>query len=263
MGGINEGKILSRVEAKESMKTSWEKATVDNSPMGMYLAQPEAAGRVPAIIVVQNQDGVAEFTQEMTRRVAAAGYVGIAPQFYHREGEPMTPETTASIKNSRNDANVMNDINATVSFLKGCSTADTLRLGIVGFCMGGRIAFLGAAATTLFKAAVDFYGGGCYSQWGERPAPATLAANVSCPIQGHFGELDRNPPPDEMRRLDGELTRLGKAHEFFFYPDTHHGFNRRGGKTYKPDHDATSWARTVEFFGRHLGRNEEKKTAVG
>jgi carboxymethylenebutenolidase len=129
--------------------------------------------------------------------------------------------------------------------------------------MGGRIAFLGAAATTLFKAAVDFYGGGCYSQWGDRPTPASLAANVCCPVQGHFGELDKNPPPDEMRRLDAELTRLGKPHEFFFYPDTHHGFNRSGGKTYKPDHDATSWARTVEFFGRHLGRDEQRQTAVG
>jgi carboxymethylenebutenolidase len=114
------------------MKTSWEKITVDNSPMGMYLAQPDAAGPVPAIIVVQNQDGVAEFTQEMTRRVAAAGYVGIAPQFYHREGEPKTPEATASIKNSRNDANVINDINATVSFLKGC-TCGHLRLGPSAF----------------------------------------------------------------------------------------------------------------------------------
>jgi carboxymethylenebutenolidase len=245
------------------MKTSWEKVTVDNSPMGMYLAQPENTGPVPAIIVVQNQDGVAEFTQEMTRRVAAAGYVGIAPQFYHREGEPRTPEATASIKSCRSDANVMGDIGATVNFLKGCATADTSRLGIVGFCMGGRIAFLGAAATTLFKAAVDFYGGGCYAQWGDRPTPASLAANVSCPIQGHFGELDKNPPPDEMRRLDAELTRLGKAHEFFFYPDTHHGFNRSDGKTYKADLDATSWARSLEFFQKHLAAAPKKVAAAG
>ena len=244
------------------MKTSWEKVTVDNSPMGMYLALPKVAGPVPAIIVVQNQDGVKEFTQEMTRRVAAAGYVGIAPQFYHREGEPKTPEATASIKNSRSDVNVLNDINATIGFLKGCATANTSRLGIVGFCMGGRIAFLGAAATTLFTAAVDFYGGGCYSQWGDRPAPASLAANVSCPIQGPFGEVDKNPPPEEMCRLDAELTRLGKPHEFFFYPDTHHGFNRAGGKTYKSEHDATSWARSLEFFQKHLAGAEPKKAVA-
>src|SRR5215203_4772647 len=134
------------------MKTSWENVTVDNSPMGMYLAQPEGSGPFPAILVMQNQDGVKEFTQEMTRRVTEAGYIGIAPQLYHREGEPTTPEQTASIKHSRSDVKVMNDLNATIDFLKGCANADTSRLGIVGFCMGGRIAFFAAAATTSFKA---------------------------------------------------------------------------------------------------------------
>jgi carboxymethylenebutenolidase len=89
-----------------------------------------------------------------------------------------------------------------------------------------------------------------------------LAANVSCPVQGHFGELDKNPPPDEMRKLDAELTRLGKTHEFFFYPDTPHGFNRSGWKGYKPDHDTTSWARTLEFFATHLGTAASKKAAA-
>jgi carboxymethylenebutenolidase len=245
------------------MKTSWENVTVDNSPMGMYLAQPEGPGPFPAILVIQNQDGVKEFTQEMTRRVSEAGYIGIAPQLYHREGEPTTPEQTASIKHSRSDVKVMNDLNATISFLKGCANADTSRLGIVGFCMGGRIAFFAAVATTSFKAAVDFYGGGCYQQWGDRPAPATLAANVSCPIQGHFGELDKNPPPAEMRKLDAELTKFGKSHEFFFYPDTPHGFNRSGWNGYKPAHDATSWARSLEFFAKHLDTAAPKKAAVG
>ena len=156
--------------------------------MGMYLAQPEVAGPVPAIIVVQNQDGVAEFTQEMTRRVAAAGYVGIAPQFYHREGEPKTPEATASIKNSRNDVNVINDINATINFLKGCATADTSRLGIVGFCMGGRIAFLGAAATTSLQSCRRFL-------WRR-----LLLAMGRPPDTGKLGDQCFLPDPRPFRR---------------------------------------------------------------
>jgi len=244
------------------MKTSWESVSVDGSPMGMYLAEPEGSGPFPAILVIQNQDGVKDFTQQMTHRVAEAGFVGIAPQLYHREGEPDTPERTANIKSTRRDVNVLNDLNVAVTFLKGCSKANTARLGIVGFCMGGRIAVLAAAATTSFKAAVDFYGGGCYQQWGDRPAPATLAANISCPIQGHFGELDKNPPPDEMRRFDAELSRLGKSHEFFFYPDSPHGFNRSGWKGYRPEHDATSWARTLEFFAKNLGAGTSIKVAA-
>src|SRR5581483_7293082 len=105
-------------------------------------------------------------------------------------------------------------------------------------------------------------GGGTYQQWGDRPAPAALAADVSCPIQGHFGELDKNPPPDEMRRLGAELTRLGKAHEFFYYADAPHGFNRSGWKGYRPEADEISWARTLEFFARHLGGAAAGKVAA-
>ena len=244
------------------MKNSWETITVDNSPMRLYLSQPEPNVSRPAILVIQNQDGVREFTQEMTRRVAQAGYFAIAPELYHREGEPKTPEQTASIKQSRRDTNVINDIEATINFLRGCANANTGKMGIVGFCMGGRIAFLMAATSKSFKAAVDFYGGGVYSKWGDRPAPAELAANVSCPVQGHFGELDKNPPPDEMRWLDAELTKLGSEHQFFFYANAPHGFNRKGWHGYRPEADTASWARTLEFFGKHLGDVTEKNAAA-
>jgi carboxymethylenebutenolidase len=244
------------------MKNSWETITVDNSPMRLYLSQPEGSGRFPAVVVIQNQDGVGEFTQEMTRKVAQAGYFAIAPELYHREGEPKTPEQTASIKQYRRDINVINDVDATIGFLRGCANADTAKLGIVGFCMGGRIAFLMAAASKSFQAAVDFYGGGVYSKWGDRPAPSELAGNVSCPLQGHFGELDKSPPPDEMRRLDAELTRLGKEHQFFFYASAPHGFNRQGWDGYRPEADTASWARTLEFFRKHLGDAGTRKAAA-
>lgn len=245
------------------MKNSWETVTVDNSPMRLYLSQPDGTGPFPAIVVIQNQDGVGDFTQAMTRRVAEAGYFGIAPELYHREGEPKTPEQVANIKSTRNDTHVIHDVDAAIHFLRGCAAADTSRLGIVGFCMGGRVAFLAAAASKLFKVAVDFYGGGCYQRWGDRPAPATLAADVSCPVQGHFGELDKNPSPEEMRKLGAELTKLGKAHEFFFYDNAPHGFNRQGWNGYRPEADAASWARTLDFFARHLAQTEQKRAAGG
>jgi carboxymethylenebutenolidase len=246
------------------MKTSWESVTVDNSPMRLYQAEPEGVGPFPAIVVIQNQDGVRDFTQAMTRRVAEAGYLGIAPELYHREGEPNTPEETAKFKDFRKDTNVINDVNATINFLRGCAIADTSRLGIVGFCMGGRVSFLMSTASSDFKAAVDFYGGGVYSKWGtDRPAPAELAANVSCPIQGHFGELDKNPPADQMRKLDAELTKLSKDHDFFFYAGAPHGFNRQGWNGYRPEADAASWARTLDFFKKHLTQEQHKKAAAG
>jgi carboxymethylenebutenolidase len=166
------------------MKTSWETVTVDNTSMRLYLCQPEGTGAVPAIVVIQNQDGVAEFTQEMTRRVAEAGYVGIAPELYHRN----TPEINADHQKragSRRDAGVINDVNAAVDFLRGCATADVSRLGIVGFCMGGRVACLMAAANPIFRAAVDFYGGGVYKAWGGSGAIGSRRGD-SLPHPGSF-----------------------------------------------------------------------------
>jgi carboxymethylenebutenolidase len=245
------------------MNTVWEKLSVDNNPMSVYVAQPEGQGPFPAIVVIQNKDGVREFTQGMTRRLAEAGYVAVAPQLYHREGEPKNDEETENLRRFRRDSNVINDVNATVNFLRRCANVDATRLGIIGFCMGGRVAFLMAAASKSFKAAVDFYGGGVYSKWGnDRPAPSELAGDISCPIQGHFGELDKNPPPDEMRTLDAELRRLGKEHEFYFYLDAPHGFNRSDSSSYKPDHDKTSWARTLDFFNRHLSAVDVRKAAA-
>ena len=246
------------------MKNSWETITVDGNPMRLYIAHPEGEGPFACVVVIQNQDGVTEFTQEMTRRVATAGYLGIAPELYHREGEPKTAEQVANLKHSRRDTNVITDINATIDYLRGCADADAGRLGIVGFCMGGRVAFLMATASKSFKAAVDFYGGGVYAKWGDRPAPAEFAGAISCPIQGHFGDLDKNPPPAEMRRLDAELTNLGKSHEFFFYAGAPHGFNRKGWDGYRPEADAASWTRTVSFFGQHLGAAaREQAVAAG
>ena len=244
------------------MQTSWEKITVDKSSMGLYFCQPDGPGPFPAVVVIQTKHGVKEFTQEMTRRVAKAGYLGIAPQLYHRTGEPTNDEEIERLRPGRNDTHVISDLNGTIQFLQGCTKADTSRLGIVGFCMGGRVAFLAAAAIPAFSAAVDFYGGGIYSKAGDdRPAPSELAANVSCPIQGHFGMLDTHPSPEEMHRLDAELKRLGKQHEFFFYDNAPHSFNNSGMKKYCPEADKTSWQRTLDFFAKHLAQPEQKKTA--
>jgi carboxymethylenebutenolidase len=225
------------------MQTSWKTVTVENSPMRLYLCQPEVADPVPAVVVIQNQDGVAEFTQEMTQRIAEAGYVGIAPDLYHRN----TPELNADHPKragSRRDAAVIKDVNAAVDFLRSCPSADISRIGIVGFCMGGRVAFLMAAANPNFRAAVDFYGGGVYRAWGDGPAPSERAAEIHCPVQGHFGELSTTPAAVELRPLDAELTLLGKPHEFNFLPKAGHAFIRTGGEGYRPYPDAASWPRT-------------------
>jgi carboxymethylenebutenolidase len=97
---------------------------------------------------------------------------------------------------------------------------------------------------------------------GTGATPASRAAELHCPIQGHFGELDKNPSPDEMRRLDAELNQLGKPHEFYFYDEAPHGFKRKGWNGYKPEADVVSWSRTLEFFSGHLLGAEQKQAAA-
>ena len=243
------------------MKTFWHTITVDDSPMRLYVCRPDGPGPFPAVVVIQNQDGVAEFTQEMTRRIAEAGYLGAAPDLYHRN----TPEMNADHKAraaGRKDVAVVKDVNAATDFLKAREEADAERLGIVGFCMGGRVAFLMAAANPLFRAAVDYYGGGVFRAWGDGPSPFERSAEVHCPMQGHFGELDKNPSPEEMRRLDAELTKLGKPHEFYFYPGAGHAFNRKGWEGYREDADRDSWPRTLNFFRKYLLDAAPKQAAA-
>ena len=243
------------------MKSSWETLNVDDSPMRLYVCEPDGSGPFPSIVVIQNQDGVGSFTQAMTQRVSEAGYLAVAPDLYHRN----SPEINADHNRraaGRLDTAVIKDVNASVDFLKERAPANVRCLGIVGFCMGGRVAFMTATANSLFRAAVDFYGGGVYRAWGDGRAPAERAGEIHCPVQGHFGELDKNPPADEMRTLDAELTRLGKSHEFYFYPNAGHAFNRKGWDGYRPDADAVSWARTLEFFRKHLASAEPRKKAA-
>ena len=193
------------------MKNSWETVTVDDNPMGLYLSQPDGAGPFPAIIVTQNQDGVPRFTQEMTRRVARGRLyrhrAAVLPSRGRTENargnrqlQKYPPRHQRSKRCQRDD-----------QFSHGCANADTSRLGIVGFCMGGRIAFLWPRRRTHSKPPSTSTAAASINNGANAPRRRTLAANVSCPIQGHFGELDKNPPPDEMRQLDAELTKLGQS----------------------------------------------------
>ncbi len=150
------------------------------------------------------------------------------------------------------DVTVIKDVNATVDFLRGHRSVDAERLGIIGFCMGGRVSYLMAAANPHLKAAVAYYGGNIMVPWGEGPAPFERTAEMHCPLLGLFGAEDANPSPADMRQLDAELTRLGKLHEFHSYPGAGHAFLNRRGERYRADADSDSWPKTLAFLAKHL-----------
>ena len=234
------------------MGSFWERVRVAGEDMKVYVSVPDGRGPFPAVVVIQHQGGVDEFIEEMTERMASAGYVGAAPDLYHRDG-PDCRDDGPTRRARLLDESVIADVNATVSFLRGHSAVDEARLGIVGFCMGGRVAYLMAAVEPAFKAAADYYGGNIIAPWGQGPAPFDRTGEIHCPLIGLFGEEDGNPSPADMRKIDAELTRLGKAHEFHSYPGANHAFMNRRGNRYHAEADRDSWPRTLAFFAKHLG----------
>lgn len=118
--------------------------------------------------------------------------------------------------------------------------------------MGGRIVYLMSAASRDLKAGAMFYGSGIMVPFGEGPTPFERTREIGCPIQGHFGAEDKNPSPEDMRKLDAELTRFDKRHEFHGYTGAAHAFANTGSANYRPHAAALAWPKATEFFSRHL-----------
>ena len=244
------------------MASSWEKINVDNGSMRLYLSLPEGSGPFPGVVVIQPQGGVDEFVLEMTQRIAAAGFVGAAPDLYHRD-DPNCRDDGPTRRARLRDATVVKDVDATVELLKGHKLVNRGALGIIGFCMGGRVVYLMAAANPNFKAGIAYYGGNITVPWGgDGPSPFNRTKEIHCPIMGHFGEDDKNPSPEDMRKLDAELTKYAKAHEFYSYSNTGHGFMNKRSESYRAHADEASWPRTLDFFKRYLVKPAPKMAAA-
>ena len=242
------------------MVSSWESINVNDGVMKLYVSRPNGPGPFPGVVVIQGQKGVDRFIEEFTQRLASAGYAAAAPDLYHRDA-PDCRDDGPTRRGRLRDSGVIKDVNATVEFLKRQRSVDGDRLGIIGFCMGGRVAYLMAAANPAFKAAVDYYGGDIFSPWGDGPSPFQRTAEIHCSIMGHFGEEDKNPSLDDMRKLDAELTRHAKIHEFYSYANTGHAFMDPHGDKYRPHSAEASYARTVDFYARHLAPSKARLAA--
>jgi carboxymethylenebutenolidase len=233
--------------------SQWQKTETDGSTMPIHISAPEGSGPFPALVVIQHQSGVDSFIQSMTARLADTGFVAAAPDLYHRDG-PNCADDMRARSTRLSDRRVISDVSAAVDYLTRQPSVDPGRIGIIGFCMGGRIVYLAAAAVPTFKAAVTFYPGNTGRAWGrDIPSPFERSAEIHCPLQGHFGDDDKNPSPEDRIKLDAELTKHAKAHEFYAYPSAGHAFMDDTKESYRPDAAKAAWPRAVEFLRRHLG----------
>ena len=241
------------------MASEWVSILVDGQDMRAYVSQPETTGKVPGVIVVMEAFGVNKHIQEVTATLAREGYVAVAPVFYHRLGSnPLfsytgeDAEARTKAMGSVRDAELTRDLDTTIAYLKGHAQVRADRLGIVGFCVGGRIAYLAATSCPGLSAAVVYYGGRILIPFGEGPAPFARTANIQCPVLGNFGELDQNPTPDEVHAIEAELKIHGKVCDFTIYPGANHGFNCDERPSYHAQAAIDAWARTRSWFQKYL-----------
>jgi len=228
----------------------WDTVTVEGDTMRCYVSLPEGAGPFSGVIVAQHAGGVDEFIQTRSDRLAAAGYVAIAPELYHRD--PNSEDNPLVRMGRLRDADIVADVNAAFAHLKGLEEVAAERIGITGFCMGGRVAYLMATHIPALRTTVVFYGGNIMVPWGEGPAPFDGTGRIQCPLLGLFGEEDTNPSPADVAKIDAELTRLGKTHEFHSYSGAGHAFMNEAQPSYRKETAEDAWAKCLGWFERYL-----------
>ncbi len=222
-----------------------------DGPMPMYVAAPEGRDPRPAVLVIQGMHGMASFELHVVERFAEQGYLAASPDLFHRGPACFSFEELNSRRRAMNDPQVIGDVNAAISYLRKQPYVQDGPMGIMGFCMGGRVSYLMAASSPVFGGAADFYGGGVHGGEGG-PSPLELTRNIRCPIIIFDGEEDRHPSPEEVRKTEAELARHGVVHEVHIYPGVGHGFMSAKGSGHKPEVVEDAWSRLFAWFHQYL-----------
>jgi carboxymethylenebutenolidase len=228
------------------------KVDVSGSAMSIRLMQPDGAtSPSPGLILCHHREGVDEFTLDAGRRLAAGGFVVAIPNMYHRRP---AEEAWESSRKTMSDPNVVADLRATADLLARQPSVRADALGLVGHCMGGRTAFLGAAVMPQMKAAVVLYGGGIFKTEGEgMPAPISLIGDIQAAILGLYGDHDHVVPLDDIKRLIAALKEHDIQNSFHIYPGVGHAFqDYTRSKMYFKDTSEDAWHRMLDFLNTTL-----------
>lgn len=223
-----------------------------------YLATSPDPSAVGGVVVIHHMPGYDDSTREITRRFAAMGYNAICPNLHYREAPGASPDDAAAAVRAAGgvpDDRLVGDVDGAATHLRGLANASG-RVAVIGYCSGGRQAFLAACSLTL-DAAVDCYGGFVVEAPPEGFAlayrPLTpLAGRLSCPLLGLFGANDSHPAPEHVAELDRVLTAENKEHEFHTFENAGHGFFSTDRPSYAPEAAGRGWALIDTFFSRHL-----------
>ena len=239
----------------EGMTAGEVKVRAGDGDMPAYRAMPAAGGPFPTVLVVQEVFGVHEWVKDICRRLAKAGYFAIAPELYARQGDPTKiSDTNALMKDIVSkvpDAQVMGDLDAAVAYAKSTGKADTARLGITGFCWGGRIVWMYAGHNPNLKAAVAWYGPVSRAYHQGDKTPMDIVASLRAPVLGLCGGEDPGIPADTTAKIQDAMKKAGKTVEIVTYPDAPHGFLADYRPSYRKAASEDGWKRMLDWFRRY------------
>lgn len=227
----------------------------DDGPMPTHVAVPAGTPK-GGVVVVQEAFGVTAHIQDVARRFAAAGWYAIAPAFFHRQGSPVFSyddlEPVMPVMATLTSGAITNDVLASFDTLEAAGIPKE-KTAIVGFCMGGTIAFYGATLRPI-AAAVSFYGGGITEGRFGLPALLDLAPSLAAPWLGLFGDEDPMIPVDDVERLREATAKAPVESELVRYPQAGHGFHcDERPANYVPEAATDAWQRTLGWLERHAG----------
>jgi carboxymethylenebutenolidase len=230
------------------------KMKVADGEMPVYYARPANVANPPVILVAMEIFGLHEYIKDVTRRLAKAGAFAIAPDYYFRKGEDLTKITEIPklmpLVNSKPDAELLSDLDATAAWAKS-QGGDTNRLGIMGFCRGGRTVWEYSAHNKDLKAGVAFYGSlvdppAQKAIWPK--SPSELAPEIKAPVLGLYGEADQGIPVAQVEALKAALQAANKTAEFKIYPGAPHGFHADYRPSYRKDAADDAWNQMIAWF---------------
>jgi carboxymethylenebutenolidase len=231
-------------------------AAFGSTQLNAYRAKPAGKAKLPVIIVVQEIFGLHEWIRDMTRRYAKAGYYAIAPDFFQRQGDATKvtdfKKLFAEIVSKVPDAQVMGDCDAAAKFA-GSDGGDAARLGITGYCWGGRVTWLYTAHNPKLKAGVACYGRVTGTPSELQPKnPLDVIAAMKAPVLGQYGALDKGIPLADVAAMNAALKAAKKPSSIKVFEGADHGFLA----DYRPSYDEaaakTAWAEGLAWFKRYI-----------
>ena len=248
--------------SSEGLATGEAIYDVSGFSVPFFYAMPAGKKNLPVVLVVQEIFGVHEYIADTCRRFAKAGYLAIAPELYARQGDPTkygeTAKLIAEVVSKVPDEQVMGDLDGAVKWA-GENGGDLKKVGITGFCWGGRITWLYAAQSKIIKAGVAWYGRLVGTASALTPKhPLDLAASVKAPVLGLYGGQDGGIPLTTVNQMKDALAEAGskgnaaaKASSFVVYKDAPHAFHADYRPSYRKEAAADAFAKALAWFKGH------------